>query len=164
MQGLPPGTPTVPGNATIAHFAHFALLNQCVQEEQEQANALKHVFAHTPHNFIDHLLFHIAGVILSPGVTSYQRSLALQINTAINNVKTWLGQIHQDAKQLLGMTDTQLTGISGLEILGDLEAQARYAYAGRTDPSSGVMQQGATWIYDNVERLVTFDVTSLSSH
>jgi len=49
-------------------------------------------------------------------------------------------------------------------MLGDLEAQARYAYAGRTDPTSGVMQQGAPWIYDNVERLASYDVTPYVSH
>jgi len=98
----------------------------------------------------------MAGVIQSQGATSSQRALALQINTAINNVKIWLEQVRQDAEQLLHMQNAQL---SGLAILGDLEAQARYAYAGRTDPASGEMQQGATWIYDNVERLATFDVT-----
>jgi hypothetical protein len=164
LQGLPAHTPTAPQNATIAHIAHFALLNPCVQEEQEQAQLLKQVFHHIPHNYVDHLLFHMAGVIQSPGATSNQRALALQINTAINNVKTWLEQVRQDAEQLLHMQNAQLTQLSGLAILGDLEAQARYAYAGRTDPASGQMQQGATWIYDNVERLATFDVTPYRSH
>jgi hypothetical protein len=164
LQGLPAGTPTVPQNATIAHIAHFALLNPCVQEEQEQAQLLKQVFHHIPHNYVDHLLFHMAGVIQSPGATSNQRALALQINTAINNVKTWLVQVRQDAEQLLHMKNAQLTQLSGLAILGDLEAQARYAYAGRTDPASGQMQQGTTWIYDNVERLATFDVTPYVTH
>ena len=113
---------------------------------------------------LDHLLFHMAGVIQSPGATSNQRALALQINTAINNVKTWLVQVRQDAEQLLHMQNAQLTQLSGLAILGDLEAQARYAYAGRTDPASGQMQQGAAWIYDNVERLATFDVTPYGTH
>lgn len=164
LQGLPAGTPTAPQNATIAHIAHFALLNPCVQEEQEQAQLLKQVFHHIPHNYVDHLLFHMAGVIQSPGATSNQRALALQINTAVNNVKTWLVQVRQDAEQLLHMQNTQLTQLSGLAILGDLEAQAGYAYAGRTDPASGQMQQGATWVYDNVERLATFDVTPYRSH
>ena len=164
VQGVPPGTPTQPGNATISQIAHFAILNQCVLEEQAQANTLKHVFSHTPHNYVDHLLFHLAGVIVSPGATSSQHALALQINAAINNVKAWLGQVHRDAVQLLHMTDSQLVGISGLELLGDLEAHARYASTGQTDPSSGVMQQGAEWIYDNVERLATFDVSPYSSH
>ena len=163
LQGLPPGTPTTPENGTIARIAHFALLNPCVQEEQEQANALKQVFQHVPHNYVDHLIFHMAGVIQSQGATGNLHTLALQINTAINNVKNWLGQIHQDAIQLLHMSDEQLNQLSALDILSDLESQARYAYAGQADPITGNMQEGATWIYDNVERLAIMNVQAYSS-
>ncbi len=163
LQGLPPGTPTTPENGTIAHIAHFALLNPCVQEEQEQANALKQVFQHVQHNYVDHLIFHMAGVIQSQGATGNLHTLALQINTAINNVKNWLGQIHQDAIQLLHMSDEQLNQLSALDILSDLESQARYAYAGQADPITGNMQEGATWIYDNVERLAIMNVQAYSS-
>jgi eukaryotic-like serine/threonine-protein kinase len=164
LQGLPTGTPMTPENGTIAHIAHFALLNPCIQEEQEQANALKKVFQHVPHNYVDHLLFHMAGVIQSPGATPSSQALALQINTAINNVKTHLVQVRQDAEQVLHMTDTQLGQQAALDLLSDLQIEARYAYAGRTDPTTGNVQQGATWIYDNVERLASFSVTPFSSH
>jgi hypothetical protein len=160
LQGVPPGTPTTPQNAIIAHIAHFALLNPCVQEEQEQSETLKQVFQHVPHNYVEHLLFHMAGVILSPGVTSTSRALAVQINTAVNNVKNWLGQLHQDALQLVHMTDDQLVQPSALTLLDDLELQTRYAYAGRTDPTTGQLQNGAAWIFDNVERLANLDVTT----
>jgi hypothetical protein len=66
LQGLPPVTPTTPENQTIAHFA---LLNPCIQEEQEQANVLKQAFHHVPQNYVDHLLFHMVGVIQSPGAS-----------------------------------------------------------------------------------------------
>ena len=155
---MPPGTPTKPENRTIAHIAHFALLNHCVQEEQEQANALKQVFQHVPHNYIDHLIFHMAGVIVSQGATGNLHTLAVQINTAINNVKNWLGQIHQDAILLLLMSDDQLRQLPALDILSDLQSQSRYAYAGQTDPVTGNMHEGAAWIFDNVERLATMDV------
>ena len=62
------------------------------------------------------------------------------------------------------MSDEQLTQPFALTFLDDIVLQARYAYAGQTDPSSGVVQQGAAWIYDNVERLAAFDVTPYSSH
>jgi len=163
LQGMPPGTPTTPENGTIARIAHFALLNPCVQEEQEQANALKQVFQHVPHNYVDHLVFHMAGVLQSQGATGDLHTLAVQINTAINNVKNWLGQMHQDAIQLLQMSDEQLNQLSALDILSDLESQARYAYAGQTDPVTGNEQDGATWIYDNVERLATMNVQAYSS-
>ena len=163
LQGLPPGTPTTPENGTIARIAHFALLNPCVQEEQEQANALKQVFQHVPHNYVDHLVFHMAGVLQSQGATGELHTLAVQINTAINNVKNWLGQMHQDAIQLLQMSDEQLNQLSALDIVSDLESQARYAYAGQTDPVTGNEQNGATWIYDNVERLATMNVQAYST-
>ena len=158
LQGVPPGTPTTPENATIAHIAHFALLNPCVQEEQEQANALKQVFVHVPHNYVDHLIFHMAGVLQSQGATGNLHTLAVQLNTAINNVKNWLGQVHQDAVQLLHMSDQQLSQLAALDILSDLESQGRDALAGQTDPVTGNVQEGATWIYDNVQRLAIMDV------
>ena len=112
----------------------------------------------------DHIALHLQGMVDSPGATVEQKRLAIQIDTAISKVEALLEQVHQDAVRLLHMTNSQLTGIPALEILGDLEAHARYAYAGQTDPSTGAMQQGASWIYDNLERLATFDVTPYLSH
>jgi eukaryotic-like serine/threonine-protein kinase len=163
LQGLPPVTPTTPENQTIAHIAHFALLNPCIQEEQEQANVLKQVFHHVPHNYVDHLLFHIAGVIQSPGVSHGTQALAVQINSAINAVKTRLLQMRQDAEQVLHMTDDQLGQLSALNLLSDLQIRARYAYTGQTDPTTGNVQEGVAWIYDNVERLAMFNVTTFAS-
>lgn len=163
LQGLPAVNPITPENQTIAHIAHFALLNPCVQEEQEQANVLKQVFRHVPHNYVDHLLFHIAGVIQSPRVSPGTQALAVQINAAINAVKARLLQMRQDAEQVLHMTDDQLVQLSALNLLSDLQIQARYAYTGKTDPTTGNVQEGVAWIYDNVERLATFDVTPYTS-
>jgi hypothetical protein len=89
--------------------------------------------------------------------------LAIQINTAINNVKNWLAQVRLDALVLIHMSDVDLTHIAGLDLLGDLEFQARHAYAGSTDPNTGKLQEGAVWISDNMERLATLDVTPYSS-
>jgi hypothetical protein len=164
LQGLPAGTPLLSENGTIAHIAHFALLNPCIQEEQEQAALLKQVFHHVPHNYVDHLLFHMAGVIQSPGVTGSLHTLALQINRAINNMKAWLEQVRQDAEQLLHMDGGQLTQLSAFGVLGDLETQARHALAGYTDPDTGDTEEGAAWIFDNVARLATFDVTPFGSY
>ena len=164
LQGVAPGTPTTPENGTIAHIAHFALLNSCIQEEQEQANLLKQVFQHVPHNYIEHMLFHLAGVILSPGASPASRALAVQINTAVNNVRNWLGQVRQDAIQLLQMSNEQLTQLSAFAILGNLELEARAAFAGQTDPDTGDLREGAEWIFDNTQRLATSNVIVYSPH
>jgi hypothetical protein len=105
----------------------------------------------------------MAGVIQSQGATGNLHTLALEINTAINSVKNWLGQIHQDAIQLLHMSDEQLGQLAALDVLSDLESQGRYAFAGLTDPVTGNVQEGATWIYDNVQRLAIMNVLPFSS-
>jgi len=79
-------------------------------------------------------------------------------------VKNWLGQVRLDAVQLLHIPGEQLTQLSAFEILGNLELQARSAFAGQTDPDTGNFQEGAAWIFDNIERLATLDVTAYSPH
>ena len=151
----------------IARIAHFSLINPCIQQQQESANGraqgtvpTARVFSHTPADYVDHTLFHLAGVIQSPGATPIVRALALQLNTAVNDVKGWLVQVRRDALQLCDMSSNQLTQVPAFSILSDLEVHARYAYAGETDPSTAQMQEGATWIYDNMQRLASIDVTS----
>lgn len=124
---------------------------------------LKHVFQHVPHNYVDHLLFHMAGVILSPGATPGSRALAIQIDRAINTMKHWLAQVRQDALQLVQMPTKQMAETAALEILGQMELHTRYAYAGWTYPNTGTLQEGAVWIADNIQRLAPMNVTPYSS-
>jgi hypothetical protein len=163
LKGVPAGTPTTIQNTTIAHIARFALVNPCIQEQQEQADILKQVFRRTPHDFVDHLLFHLNGVVQSPGTLSDLNALTIQINTAVTNVKTNLEQVRQDALQLVHMTDQQMAQLSAQAILGDMALQARYAYAGQPDSVTGNTQGGAIWVYNNVQRLATFEVMPYSS-
>ena len=156
LQGVPPGMPRTLLDQTIAHIAQFALLNPCMQEQMEQASALKNAFHDTPHDYLDHVLFHLVGMLRSPGATPATRALAAQINTAINNVRAWLSQLHRDAVQLAHMTDEELA--QALPILDDMAVQASFAYAGRVDPTTGNMQGGVTWIYTGIQHLATFDV------
>ncbi|TMD68892.1 MAG: serine/threonine protein kinase [Chloroflexi bacterium] len=163
FKDAPAGTPTTPPNATIAHIARFALVSPCLQEQQQQVDILKQVFRRTPHDFIDHLLFHLNGVVKSPGTLGDLNTLTIQLNTAVTNVKKSLTQLRQDALQLVHMTDQQLAQPSAQALVGDMALQARYAYAGQPDPVTGNTQGGATWVYNNVQRLATFEVTPYSS-
>ena len=159
LQGVPAGTPTTLQNATMAHIARFALVNPCLQEQREQVDILKQVFRSTPHDFIDHLLFHLNGVVKSPGTLGDLNTLTSQLNTAITNVKQSLMQLRQDALQLVHLSDQQMAQPSAQALVADLALQARYAYAGQPDPLTGNTQGGAIWVYNNVQRLATFEVT-----
>jgi hypothetical protein len=101
---------------------------------------------------------HMDGAILSPQTTREQHQLAIEINGGIDGVRTSFTQVYADAKQLVRFTDAQLLQLSALTLLDDMTVQAQYAYAGRPDPSTGIAQGGVLSIYDNLQRLATFDV------
>ncbi len=100
----------------------------------------------------------MAGAIQSPQTTNDQRTLAKEINTRLDEEKGLFEQAQRDAKQLLHMNDAQLLSSQALTLLDDLAAQAQNAYSGQLDPSTGQSQDGALWIYGNLQRLAAFDV------
>ena len=106
---------------------------------------------------------HMGGAIESPQTTTDQRTLAVQINEGLDREKSVLEQVHQDAKRLLSMNDKQLLQPAALAILNDFASQAQDAYSGQINPSSGQPEDGALWTYDNLQRLVTFDIQQYTS-
>src|SRR5579872_1424176 len=142
QQDVPPGTPL----AANQQFSQIGML---------ELNA-----GQNPPGYLYHIALHLNGVLASPGSTQYQRNLAIQINTGINNVKGWLGQVRADAIQLAHMDDTHLALSSSLTLLNDMVTQAHNAYMGITNSSTGQVQQGMSQIYVNAQRLATFSVTA----
>jgi hypothetical protein len=146
---VPSGTPIAPENGTIAHIARVPLLDTCTQ----------------PHTigFVRHIGAHLQGVTSAPGANQATQTAASQIDKAINQVKTWLDNVRRDAIQLIDTPNSQLVQTSSLNTLGDLATQARYAYTGHIDPTTGVYTGGVTWIYDSIQRLALLDVTPCTS-
>jgi hypothetical protein len=111
-----------------------------------------------PPGYLYHIALHLNGVLSSPGSTQYQRNLAVQINTGVDNVNGWLGQVRQDAIQLVNMSNDQLASQSTLSKLNDMVTQANNAYMGLTNPSTNQLQVGVSQIYRDIQLLATFDV------
>jgi len=111
-----------------------------------------------PPGYLYHIALHLNGVLSSPGSTQYQRNLATQINTALNNVKGWLGQARHDAAQLVRMNDTQLAQQSTLTLINDMVTQTNNAYTGYTNPATGQLQAGVTQLYQQIQQLATLQV------
>jgi serine/threonine protein kinase len=101
---------------------------------------------------------HMGGAIESPQTTPDQKTLAIKINKALDIEIGILSQARQDAKQLLAMNNTQLLQPAALTILNDLAAQAQNAYTGQINPTTGQSEGGALWTYNNLQRLVAFDI------
>lgn len=101
---------------------------------------------------------HLAGTVLSPDATQDQRDLAQKVHVAIDQVKGWLEQVHQDAKQLIVMNADQLGQPQTLSLLDDMVTQAQHAYDGEIDPLNGQLQGGAIWVCSNIQRIANFDL------
>src|SRR5581483_3956166 len=117
----------------------------------------------TPPGYVYLIQTHLNGAILSPQATREQHQLAVQINGAIDSARQTLTSVYQDAKHLFALTDVQLLQASSLAILDDLATQAQYAYTGQPNPSTGTTQGGSLWIYNNFQRLATFDVVQYTA-
>ena len=153
---VPPGTAL----QVDAHAVQVALLGPAPQDADPPGYVYQN---EAPPGYVYLIQQHMNGAILSPQTTQEQHQLAIQINAGIDGVRRWLTQVYTDAKQLVRFTEAQLLQPLALTLLDDIAAQAQYAYTGRPNPSTGVAQGGVLWIYDNLQRLATFDVAPYSA-
>lgn len=112
-----------------------------------------------PPGYLQHIGTHLREITEVPGVTPGQRTLAIQITQAINNVQKWLEVVHTDAVRLEKMDNSQMSQPEALSFLNDLLTQANHAFVGQFDPNTGTVMEGVVQIHNNIQRLATFDIT-----
>jgi eukaryotic-like serine/threonine-protein kinase len=117
-----------------------------------------------PPGYLFHINRHLQGIVQAPGVTAAQQKLAGQIDTGLNILSNTLNLIHNDAKQLINLPQNQLLSNSTLTILNDMATQANYAFNGQVNSGTNLKQGGAVEIYQNSQRLATFDVMTYSQN
>lgn len=110
-----------------------------------------------PPGYLVHIGTHLREIVLSPGVTAEQRTLAIHISQDINNVQVWMIAVRHDAAQLVQMNNSQLA--SSTSIINDLFTNANYAFVGKYDPNTGTVKEGVVQIHYNIQGLATFNVT-----
>jgi hypothetical protein len=136
-------------------YAQVALLGQPPDGQDPPGYAFDD---EVPPGYVYLVASHLAGTVLSPDATPEQRALAAQIHAGLDKVRGWLENVHQDAKKLIIMDETQLEQDSSLSLLDDLVTQAQFAYNGQTDPLTGQLQGGAIWVTSSIERMATFNL------
>jgi len=112
-----------------------------------------------PPGYLRHIGTHLREITISPGVTPEQRTLAIRITQAIDNVQGWLVAVHTDAVKLEKMDNGQMSQAAALSILDDLFTQANHAFLGQFDPNTSTVKEGVVQIHNNIQKLATFDVT-----
>jgi serine/threonine protein kinase len=146
QQDVPAGSP----NLVSSRIAPLAFLE--FDEQKQQPPGLLYLIG-----------IHLTALTQAPGVSSETHQLAVQIDQGINNIHAWLEQVHQDAKQLVRLTDQQLLTQNTLPVLDDIVTNALDAFIGRPDPSTGQIQEGVVQVHYNIEGLATYDVSPYRS-
>ncbi|MGI9057986.1 MAG: serine/threonine protein kinase [Ktedonobacteraceae bacterium] len=116
-----------------------------------------------PPGYLYHITTHLHDIAQISDTDPQQKSLAIQIDTAISNVNTWLHLVQSDALQLYKMTPDQLFSAQGLSLLDDLAAQANNAFVGQIDPYTHQVKEGVVQIHYSAQRLATFDIRACTS-
>ena len=110
QQDIPPGT-TMP---TLSRLAAVGLLDM---NDPNQG----------PTSYLSSIVYHLTGLINAPGSPPAMRTSAASILTAMSNVRAWLAQLHDNARQIVGMTNDQLGKSGSLTHLNDMVDEANNA-------------------------------------
>lgn len=108
--------------------------------------------------YVNHLGKHLSALLSSPYSTPEQSKLAGEIDTAVNAIASNLQLARGDAQQLIHMSNAQLLTPATLSLIDDLVVQTTDAYAGQIDQATGNRQNGAIWVYDNMQQLSMFSI------
>ncbi len=88
-----------------------------------------------------------------------QVTQADDISTEFNTINAWLRQVQQDARQLVAMDDPHLVLAEGKRLRSEMDTLAREVLNGSIDPNTGTAEKGVASIADQIQQLVTMDVT-----
>jgi hypothetical protein len=111
-----------------------------------------------PPSYLAHIAHHLYGLLESDAASASLRQNITSIVSALNNVQAWLEQVRRDALQIMKMSDQQLRQPATLTLLNDMIDNATNAFTGQVDPATGQMQQGVTWIHEQIQALAVLDV------
>jgi len=115
-------------------------------------------------DYLDASLSRLNAIASAADATADQKARAHSIEGELLQVKNWLQRVHQDAIQLLNLTDQQFRQPQTQSLLEDMSMQANDAYNGQNDLSADPVQHaGMAQIYNDIQLLATFDVVSFKA-
>ena len=114
--------------------------------------------------YVTHIDNHLNAMLQSPGVSSNQKALALQINPELNSIAAWLKTVENDALQLVAMNDTQLVQPAAQNLRSAMSAQATDVLSGGINDSTGAQQPGVQAVVSQIQGLAKMDVTVYQTH
>jgi hypothetical protein len=105
--------------------------------------------------YLEHIDLHLSGLADSPGHTSQQRMLAIQVDGVITKMENDVMQIRRDAIQLVARTSSQMRHPDTLTLLNDMVSRTNEIKSGWFDATSGEDIGGVVWLQARIQQLAT---------
>jgi serine/threonine protein kinase len=105
---------------------------------------------------------HLREIAKLPQASADQKALALQINSEMEVVNTWLESMRTQILQFFHMTTAQAMGSDGRALLDSIATLANIVFVGQIN-SQGQVTPGVVQIHYDIQRLATFDVRACTS-
>lgn len=116
-----------------------------------------------PPGYVAHVSLHLDGLANSPGVSASQQALAQRLDKALTQVTSSYTRVHDDAAQLVRMSDAQLRGANALEILDDMATYANAAFAGPGPFGQPAEGQGIVGILSQMDSLAVVQMVGTTA-
>ncbi|GCE23506.1 anti-sigma factor [Dictyobacter kobayashii] len=114
-----------------------------------------------PPSYLDHINHHLSGLLQADSSSATLRKQINDLTTAISNINFWLGQVRQNAQQIVKLNDKQLLQPMTLTLINNMIDNTNHAFAGQLDPSTNQMREGVIWLHDHMQALATINLTAV---
>jgi hypothetical protein len=109
--------------------------------------------------FLSHIHNHLGAMVQSPGVSGEQVTKADAISMELDVINAWLEQIHQDARKLITLNNSQLILAEGIGLRDEMNSLATRVLQGGIDPDTSRAEKGVIAIAMQIQQFVTMDIT-----
>jgi len=109
--------------------------------------------------FLSHIHNHLGAMVQSPGVSGEQVTQADAISMELDVINAWLVQVHQDARKLVVLNNSQLMLAEGIGLRVEMNSLATRVLQGDIDRSTSRAEKGVTTIARQIQQLASMDIT-----
>ena len=110
----------------------------------------------SPAGFVTTAAVKLQSLLTDPGITPNMTTLARESLNALTSAQGYLDQVHDDARQLVSMSNAQLLQPVARSLINSLLVSARYADEGQTNATT----DGIAFAGNTIQRLPAINISS----
>jgi hypothetical protein len=111
-----------------------------------------------PPGYLQHVDYHLTGLVNSPGHTDEQKQVAIQAHGVVKRMIDDLTEVREDARLLVNLSNDQLSQPYTLTLLNKMVTLTGEVNSGWYDSTTHENQGGAIWLNTRLQQLATISL------